>query len=234
MNTTLTNAPARTRNTTKKRLLAVEDDARLLEAIAICLEQQGYEVMTARSGREAFVRVAETIPDLIVSDVMMPGSDGFSLVKNLRSNPRTDLIPIVFLTAKDGRGNRLNSLRAGVDAFLTKPFEPEELVATIENILKRVSRTHQRVALAANPNAAKTAFAGEGFSSPNNVNPDNLTEAEDRIAALVAESLSNKEIAARLDVSIRTVESHVSHILAKKGFANRVEIACYVGQQNAD
>lgn len=76
---------------TKKRLLAVED-VRLLEAIVVCLEQEGYEVMTARSGKEAFVRVAETIPDLIVSDVMMRGGDGCSLVENLRSNPRLDLI----------------------------------------------------------------------------------------------------------------------------------------------
>jgi len=213
-------------------LLAVEDDARLLDAIAVCLEQEGYDVMTARNGSEAFVRIAETIPDLVISDVMMPRGDGFSLVKNLRSNPRTDLIPVVFLTAKDGRSNRLNSIRAGVDAYLTKPFEPEELVATIENILTRVSRTHTRVALVANANSGKPVFADEYISS-NNINPDNLTEAEERIAALVAQSLSNKEIAARLDISTRTVESHVSHILAKKGFSSRVEIARYIVDQNA-
>ena len=217
----------RTRTTAKKRLLAVEDDARLLNAIAICLEQEGYEVMTARNGSEAFVKIAETIPDLIVSDIMMPRGDGFTLVTNLRSNPRTDLIPIIFLTAKDGRSNRLNGIRAGVDAFLTKPFEPEELVATIENILKRVSRTHQGVALAANANSGNTVFVND-YAQSNNVNPSDLTEAEERIAALVAESLSNKEIAARLDISARTVESHVSHILAKKGFSNRVEIARYI------
>jgi len=183
--------------------------------------------MTARNGSEAFVKIAETIPDLIVSDIMMPRGDGFTLVTNLRSNPRTDLIPIIFLTAKDGRSNRLNGIRAGVDAFLTKPFEPEELVATIENILKRVSRTHQRVALAANANSGNTVFVND-YAQSNNVNPSDLTEAEERIAALVAESLSNKEIAARLDISARTVESHVSHILAKKGFSNRVEIARYI------
>lgn len=221
----------KTRSMPKRRLLAVEDDARLLDAIAVCLELEGYEVMTARNGSEAFVRIAETIPDLIISDVLMPRGDGFSLVKNLRSNPRTDLIPVIFLTAKDGRGNRLNGIRAGVDAYLTKPFEPEELVATIENILTRVSRTHQRVALAANANLGKPVFADEYVAS-NNVNPDNLTEAEERIAALVAQSLSNKEIAARLDISTRTVESHVSHILSKKGFSNRVEIARYIVDQN--
>ncbi len=214
-------------NILKKRLLAVEDDARLLEAMAVCLEHEGYEVMTARCGNDAFVRIAETIPDLVISDVMMPRGDGFSLVKNLRSNPRTDLIPVVFLTAKDGRKNRLNSVRAGVDAYLTKPFEPEELILTIENILNRVKRTQTRVALNANSQAGKSTV---DYSSTNNVNPTDLTEAEDRIAALVAESMSNKKIAANCNISVRTVESHVSHILAKKGFANRVELACYINQ----
>ena len=215
----------------KKRLLIVEDDARLLEAIAVCLEQEGYEVMTARNGVDALVSVAETIPDLIVSDVMMPRADGFSLVRNLRSNPRTDLIPVVFLTAKDGRGNRLNGVRAGVDAYLTKPFEPEELVVTIENILGRVSRTHTRVALGANALPPKSvAFPNK--NSPTNINTEDLTEAEERVARLVADSLSNKEIAQRLGISARTVESHVSHILAKKSFSNRVEIARYIVDQN--
>lgn len=188
--------------------------------------------MTARNGSEAFVRIAETIPDLIVSDVMMPRGDGFSLVKNLRSNPRTDLIPVVFLTAKDGRNNRLNGIRAGVDAYLTKPFEPEELVLTIENILNRVSRTHTRVAAFA-ANAQTTTVAVNDYVSINNVGLCDLTEAEERVARLVAESLSNKEIAARLDVSTRTVESHVSHILSKKSFSNRVEIARYIVDQVA-
>ncbi len=217
----------------KKRLLVVEDDARLLEAIAACLEMENYEVMTARSGGDALLCVAETLPDLIVSDVMMPRGDGFSLVKNLRSSPRTELIPVVFLTAKDGRASRLSGIRAGVDAYLTKPFEPEELVATIKNILNRVTRASKRDALAAKADESKPIFADDSAATAKNVNPSDLTEAEIRVACLVAESLSNKEIAARLRVSTRTIESHVSHILAKKGFSNRVEIARYVASQIA-
>lgn len=218
------------RNNPKKRLLVVEDNPRLLEAIAVTLEDEGYEVMTARCGEDAFVGVAETLPDLIISDVMMPRGDGFSLVKNLRSNPRTELIPVVFLTAKDTRNNRLDGVRAGVDAYLTKPFEPEELIITIENILNRVKRTQTRVALNANSQSEKSV--AENLPATNNVNPSDLTEAEQRVAALVAQSLSNKEIAAHCNLSVRTVESHVSHILAKKGFANRVELACYINQLN--
>lgn len=215
----------------KKRLMVVEDDARLLAAITACLRQSGYEIMTARNGEEALVRIAETIPDLIVSDVLMPRADGYSLVAKLRSNPRTDLIPVVFLTAKDNRGDRLNGIRAGVDAYLVKPFEPEELIIVIENILERVSRTHTRVALAANAsNNLAASVLNENWKIDKSTD---LTEAEERIACLVADGLSNKEIAARLEISARTVESHISHILAKKGWSNRVEIARHIVRQNS-
>ncbi len=205
----------------KKRLLVVEDNARLLRVIAVYLEKAGFEIMTARDGGDALLRLAETIPDLIVSDIMMPGTDGFTLAAGVRSNPRTDLIPIIFLTAKERREDRIAGFRAGVDAYLVKPFEPEELVAVIENILSRVSRTHRRVARAANPPTNKP------LESPAEIVSD-LTEAEERVALLVAKTLSNKEIAAQLKVSVRTVETHISHILGKKGFANRVEIARFI------
>lgn len=212
----------------KKRLLIVEDDVSLLKAIAACLEIENYEVMTARSGSDALILIAETLPDLIVSDVMMPYGDGYSLIKNLRSNPRTDLIPVIFLTAKDGRAHRLQGLRAGVDAYLTKPFEPEELIVTIKNILTRVIRTQTRNALAATGAYKEIKQSNVTDSAAPLKSVSDLTEAEQRIAAQVAEGFSNKEIAARLKISVRTVESHISHILAKKGWSNRVEIARYV------
>lgn len=205
----------------KKRLLIVEDNARLLDVIAVYLEKAGFEIMKARDGGDALLRLAETIPDLIVSDIMMPGTDGFALAANLRANPRTDLIPIVFLTAKDRAADRIAGFRAGIDAYLIKPFEPEELVAVIESILNRVSRTHLRVARAVNPIPIPTPEAVQNKAS-------DLTEAETRVAALVAKTLSNKEIAAQLGISARTVEMHISRILHKKGFSNRVEIARYI------
>jgi DNA-binding NarL/FixJ family response regulator len=221
----------------KKRLLVVEDNARLLSAIVLCLRKAGYEVMTARDGKDALINIAETIPDLIVSDIMMPGFDGFSLALKIRENPRTDLIPIIFLTAKDSREDRIASFRIGVDAYLVKPFEPEELIAAIENILNRVARTHARVARAASaPTMATTVATGSATiapSAPIVTAEFDLTDAEERVANLVAESLSNKEIAARLDLSVRTIEMHISHILSKKGWSNRVEIARYMIERSS-
>jgi DNA-binding NarL/FixJ family response regulator len=210
----------------KKRLLIVEDNARLLRVIAVYLEKAGFEIMTARDGGDALLRLAETIPDLIVSDIMMPGTDGFTLAASVRSNARTDLIPIIFLTAKERREDRIAGFRAGVDAYLVKPFEPEELVAVIENILSRVSRTHQRVARTANA-------AADSLHEPSTETVSDLTEAEERVAMLVAKSLSNKEIVAQLKISVRTVETHISHILAKKSFSNRVEIARFIIERDS-
>lgn len=197
----------------KKRLLIVEDNVPLLRAIAACLAQAGYEAMTARDGIEANLQIAETIPDLIISDIMMPGSDGYNLVRDLRANPRTDLIPIIFLTAKDTRRDRIEGIRAGVDAYLVKPFEPEELLSVIANILSRIARTHARLV-----NSARAE------SPANSAAIDNLTKSEKAVAKLVAEGLTNTEIAARLDVSKRTIESHISNILSKNGWQRRVEI----------
>jgi len=200
-----------------KRLLVVDDEPNLLVAVAACLRGEGYEVTTARSGREALVRLAETMPDLIVSDIRMPGMDGYTLARHVRSSARTALVPIVFLTAKDETADRIEGFRNGVDAYLTKPFEPDELVAVIKSILSRVERTHAEIA----------RLVGDANQSSEQavIHDEDLTEAEERIAAAVARGLSNKEIAAEFGISVRTVENHISHILSKKSFSNRVEIA---------
>lgn len=202
-----------------KRLLVVDDEPRLLKAVGVTLSKEGFDVTTARSGAEALVRINESIPDLIVSDVRMPGLDGQQLARSIRSHPRTELIPIVFLTAKDDRKDRLAGLRSGIDAYLTKPFDPEELIAVIQNILHRVERTSAELSRLVNAAHGAPQVAGEIESDPD------FTDAEMRISRLVATGQSNKEIASELGVSVRTVEGHISNILAKKGWSNRVEIA---------
>ena len=81
------------------------------------------------------------------SDIRMPGMDGYQLVRNLRSNARTRLVPIIFLTAKDETADRIQGFRTGVDAYITKPFEPEELAAVVAGILQRVESMHSDLAL---------------------------------------------------------------------------------------
>lgn len=146
--------------------------------------------------------------------------DGYQLVKNLRSNFRTRLIPIVFLTAKDETSDRITGFRTGADAYITKPFEPEELTAVVAAILQRVERTHSDLA----------RLFGEKAEEPEFARDEELTDAEWRVAEAVARGLSNKEIAAELNLSLRTIEGHISRILDKKNLSNRVELALHVAE----
>jgi DNA-binding NarL/FixJ family response regulator len=106
-----------------------------------------------------------------------------------------------------------------VDAYLTKPFEPEELAAVVKGILDRVQRTHADLA---------RMFGEQGADDVELVRDEELTDAEWRVAEAVARGLSNKEIAAELNLSLRTVEGHISRILDKKSLSNRVELALHV------
>ncbi len=205
-----------------KQLLVVDDDPSLLLAVSETLRAEQFDVVTARRGGEAMVRIAEALPDLIISDIRMPGMDGYALVRNLRASPRTRLVPIVFLTAKDETADRIAGFRSGVDAYLTKPFEPEELVAVVKSILERVHRTHSDLA---------RMFGEQDTGEEILVRDEDLTDAEWRVAEAVARGLSNKEIAAELKLSLRTIEGHISRILDKKNLSNRVELALQVREK---
>ena len=208
-----------------KRLLIVDDEPNLLRAVDAVLRNEGFETSTARNGREALLSVAQNRPDLIVSDIRMPVMDGYALARRLRSTPNYELIPMVFLTAKDEASDRIEGFRAGIDVYLTKPFEPDELVAVIRGILQRLEKTHAAMArLVGNEQPVETVH----------IRDEELTEAEWRVAECVARGMSNKEIADLLGLSVRTIENHVSRILAKKYFSNRVEIARLVLSSNPD
>jgi DNA-binding NarL/FixJ family response regulator len=208
-----------------KRLLVVDDEANLLRAVAACLRAEGYEVHTCLTVRDAFVLLSHTVPDLIISDIRMPGMDGYTFVRQLRDSARTALIPVIFLTAKDQKEDRIEGLRTGVDAYMTKPFEPDELLALITSILNRLERTQSAIARLVGATATEKKAK---------IYEEILTDAECRIAEAVARGLSNKEIAMEFEISVRTVENHISHILAKKNFSNRVEIARYIIEGEAD
>ena len=205
-----------------RRLLVVDDEPILLKAVAATLRAEGYDITTARGGADALVAINQTMPDLIVSDIRMPGMDGYEFARILRSNARTALIPIIFLTAKGERRDRIAGFRSGVDAYLTKPFDPDELLAVITGILSRMERTGAEIA------RLMSSVKGEESGDSEFEFDEDFTEAEQRVARLVADGLSNKEIASELGVSVRTVEGHISNILSKKGWNNRVEIARHI------
>ncbi len=118
-----------------KRIMAVDDERHIVRLIQVNLERAGYQVVTAFDGPEALKKVESDRPDLIVLDVMMPKMDGFEVLKRLQANPETREIPIIMLTAKAQDADVFRGWASGVSAYLTKPFNPLELITFVKRIL---------------------------------------------------------------------------------------------------
>ena len=117
-----------------KKILAVDDEKHIVRLVQVNLERAGYTVVTANDGKEALQKVADENPDLVVLDVMMPYMDGFEVLQNLRRNPSTRDIPVIMLTAKAQDADVFKGWQSGVDCYLTKPFNPMELLSFVKRI----------------------------------------------------------------------------------------------------
>jgi two-component system alkaline phosphatase synthesis response regulator PhoP/two-component system response regulator VicR len=126
-----------------KRILAVDDEKHILRLVQINLEKAGYDVVTASNGREAVEAVREHNPDLVVMDVMMPEMDGIEALKILKSDDATSSIPVVMLTAKAQDADVFQGWQSGADLYLTKPFNPMELLTFVKRILDAQSETEK-------------------------------------------------------------------------------------------
>jgi CheY-like chemotaxis protein len=116
------------------RVLVVEDDDVIRQLITVNLELEGFEVFPAVDGQDALEKVAEANPDVITLDVMMPRLDGWSTAERLRENPDTANIRIVLLSARAQEADLQRGERIGVDAYLTKPFDPDELIEVVRRL----------------------------------------------------------------------------------------------------
>jgi DNA-binding response OmpR family regulator len=125
----------------KFRILVVDDEERIVNFLRSKLKASGFEVLTASNGREGLEQAQVQEPDLIVLDLIMPGMDGLEMLKELRSY---SAVPVVILTAKDADTDRIKGLQLGADDYLPKPFNPDELVARIEAIRRRLGPGERR------------------------------------------------------------------------------------------
>jgi len=121
----------------KHHILVVDDDDRIRELVKEYLSENGFNVSTGNSAEEAKIRLEYFKFDLIVLDVMMPGQNGFDLTKEIK---KTSNVPIILLTAKGEVENRIEGLELGADDYISKPFEPKELLLRIKNLIKKSSR----------------------------------------------------------------------------------------------
>jgi Response regulators consisting of a CheY-like receiver domain and a winged-helix DNA-binding domain len=123
-------------------VMVIEDNAALRESIALELEMRGYKIITAADGRQAldYLFAAERAPDIVVSDISMPNLDGYKLLEMFREDARWQGTPFIFLTALSTPNFIRLGKELGVDDYLTKPFETEDLVVAIENKLRRTAQ----------------------------------------------------------------------------------------------
>jgi len=123
----------------KPRILVVEDDFDISNMLRIYFQSQGYEVAVAPRGRDALEMCRQQLPNIVVLDIMLPDIDGYEVCRQLRSNLRTSHIPIIFLTQKDERSDKIQGLELGADDYITKPFDVEELRLRVKNAIARAT-----------------------------------------------------------------------------------------------
>jgi DNA-binding NarL/FixJ family response regulator len=224
-----------------ERLLLVDDEPGLREAVQAYLEDSGYAVRAASNAQEGWELLQTTLPDLVITDIMMPQVDGYQFLKQLRDDERFATLPVIFLTARGMTSDRIQGYKAGCDAYLPKPFDPDELVAIIENLLERRTAAQAKALTGEAPDIAdmarqiaeirsilmqrgETSLGRSIVSSPLKID---LTPREQSVLDLVVEGLMNKEIASRLKTSVRNVEKYVSRLFSKTGTNSRTELVRY-------
>lgn len=224
-------------NAMSGRVLLVDDEPGLREAVQAYLEDSGFAVNVASNAQEGWQTLQQILPDLVISDIMMPQVDGYQFLKQMRDDPRFKSLPVVFLTARGMTSDRIQGYQAGCDAYLPKPFDPDELVAIVENLLERRSSATATSGDGDTPDIADMARQIAEIkalltqrnaiaATPSPIQVD-FTPREQSVLDLVAEGLMNKEIARRLETSVRNVEKYVSRLFSKTGTNSRTELVRY-------
>ncbi|PZV10125.1 MAG: DNA-binding response regulator [Leptolyngbya sp.] len=213
-------------------ILLVDDEPGLREAVQAYLEDSGFTVRSASNAKEGWDLLQQETPDVLISDIMMPQVDGYAFLAQVRDDIRFKGLPVLFLTARGMTSDRIQGYNAGCDAYLSKPFDPEELVAVVSNLMGR--RAAQTIDAGDIPDIAVMARQIEEIkamltqkSGIAKVTSDiriDLTPREQSVLDLVAEGLMNKEIASRLETSVRNVEKYVSRLFSKTGTNSRTEL----------
>jgi DNA-binding response OmpR family regulator len=195
-------------------VLVVEDQDDLAEALALNLRRDGYRAEVARDGLHALHAIGRREPDLILLDLGLPRVDGMTVLQRIRADGVQ--CPVLVLTARGAAQDRVDGLHAGADDYVVKPFYTLELLARVKALLRR----------------AATRQCGETSTTPSTPYSDDalaarfgLTAQQARVARLLAEGLSNPEIAAALDISRFTARNHAREVLAKIGVPARARVA---------
>lgn len=201
------------------RVIVVDDEELVRSGFRLILRAAGdIEVVATVTGAQAVKEVSLHRPDVVLLDVRMPDVDGLTILRQLRGSPNPPVVAM--LTTFDSDEYIATALRSGAAGFLLKDTAPDQLAQFV--------RTLAAGGVVLSPKVTRTVvdgYLGSGAGSPEAARAERLTERERAVLVLVAEGLSNADIAARIHVSVGTVKDHVSAILAKLGVGSRVQAA---------
>jgi DNA-binding NarL/FixJ family response regulator len=194
------------------RVLLVDDERLLLISLtrALQVKRPDWTVETASDGIEAMRLLKSQHVDLLITDVQMPGMDGFALLMQVRKDPYLAGLPLILISAQDDRSSVRKGMFSGADDYLTKPFSPEELIQTVESRLRRLEQGSNTSIL--------TSFLQRQLQ-------EQLTEREIEVLALIGQGMVTKDIAAALDLSPKTVSAHRQNIMEKLDQHNAAALA---------
>ena len=206
-------------------ILLAEDDPGIRLAVSDYLEMSGYSVIAASDGEEALAYLDKYHPNLLVADIKMPRLDGYELVKQIRLIPQLRLLPVVLLTERNSKEDRIRGYQLGCDNYLPKPFAMDELGAIIRNLLERSQMIQSEYIFSSTENIAtpEEKTKQQRFQS-SQINLPSLTEREKQVLDLLTRGLSNLEIGQNLHLSHRTIEKYVSNLFRKTETNKRAEL----------
>jgi len=151
-----------------KKVLIADDEPDILEILKYNLIKEGYQVVTAQDGNEAIEKAKQTLPDLIILDIMMPGKNGVEVCEILRSQPNMKDTLIMFLTALSDEATQIKGLLTGADDYISKPISPNVFISKVQSLLRRVTKTDNKIVevngLTIDPERFIVRLAGEDIS----------------------------------------------------------------------
>ena len=204
------------------KILVVEDEVDIATLVSFNLQRVGYAVDMVHDGREGLEKILKDQPDLVILDLMLPGMDGFSILKEMQRDIRANTIPVLMLTAKSQIDDRIRGLESGVDDYLTKPFSPKELILRVQAVLKRNKATPGSVIFSFGP----FRFDKNYLSFYLNEEPLQLTSTEFKLLLYLCQRAGQPQDRNNLlkviwgyndDVHSRTLDTHMKRLRQKLG-----------------
>lgn len=205
-----------------EHILIVEDEIDIAQLVSFNLERAGYSVDIVHDGREGLEKILKDQPNLVILDLMLPGMDGYQILKEMQRDTRSHSIPVLMLTAKSQTDDRIKGLELGADDYLTKPFSPKELILRAQAILKRNRTTPGSVIFSFGP----FRFDKNNLAFYNNEEHISLTSTEFKLLLFLCQrpgQVQDRNDLLRViwgysdDVHSRTLDTHMKRLRQKLG-----------------